>query len=40
MYMHPSVHCSTIYSSQDIEATEVYTADKWIKEILCVCGGV
>ena len=22
-YMHPNVHCSTIYNSQDMEATEV-----------------
>ena len=23
-YMHPNVHCSTIYSSQDMEATCVH----------------
>ena len=23
IYMHPDVHCSTIYSSQDMEATEM-----------------
>jgi len=28
-YTHPSVHCSTIYNSQDVEAS----MDKWIKRI-------
>ena len=23
-YMHPNVHCSNIYNSQDMEATEMY----------------
>ena len=36
--MHPNVHCSTIYNSQDMETT--YTSinrglDK--KDIVCVC---
>ena len=30
--MHPSVHCSTIYHSQDMEATFVCSsAGEWIK---------
>ena len=31
-YMHPSVHCSTIYNSQDIEATKCPLTDEWIKK--------
>ena len=29
IYMHPSVHCSTIYSSQDMEAT-LMSIDIWM----------
>ena len=31
--MHPSVHCTTIYNSQDVEATEVSLTDEWIKKM-------
>ena len=30
--MHPSVHCGTIYNSQDMEAPEMST-DGWIKRV-------
>ena len=33
--MHPDVHCSIIYKSQDMEATYVSINGKWIKE-LCI----
>ena len=28
-YIHPNVHCSTIYNSQDMEATWMFT-DRWM----------
>ena len=28
-YMHPYVHCSIIYSSQDLEAAQVYIS-RWV----------
>ena len=28
-YMHPSVHCSTIYSSQDLEARACSLTEEW-----------
>ena len=31
--MHPSVHRSTIYNSQDMEATKVPSTDDWIKKM-------
>ena len=31
--MHPSVHSSTIYNSQDMEATKCPLTDEWIKKI-------
>ena len=31
-YMHPSVHCSTIYNSQVMEATKCPLTDEWIKK--------
>ena len=31
--MHPSVHSSTIYSSQDMAATCVHQQRKWIKKM-------
>ena len=31
--MHPNVHCSTIYNSQDIKATKCLTTDQWIKRM-------
>ena len=27
--MHPNVHCSTIYNSQDMEATEEWLKKTW-----------
>ena len=34
--MHPYVHCSLIYSSQDMEATKCPLMDKWMKKICCI----
>ena len=31
--MHPSVHCSTIYNSQDMESTEMSSREVWIKKM-------
>ena len=31
--MHPSVHWSTIYNSQDMEAAKCPATDKWIKKM-------
>ena len=31
--MHPNVHCSTIYNSQDMEATKCPSTDEWIKKM-------
>ena len=28
-YMHPNIHCSTIYNSQDVEAL----MDEWVKKM-------
>ena len=30
--MHPSVHCSTIYNSYNIEATICPSIDEWIRK--------
>ena len=30
---HPTAHCSTIYNSQDVEATQVSSDRRWIKEM-------
>ena len=39
-YIHPNVHCSTIYNSQDMKATQVPT-DRWThKEVTYVYNGV
>ena len=39
--MHPNVHRSTIYNSQDMETTQVSIKDYWFKKsgvcIVCVC---
>ena len=32
-YMHPSVHCSTIYNRQDMETPECPSTDEWIKKM-------
>ena len=32
-YVHPYVHCSIIFNSQDMEATEVPIVDEWIKKM-------
>ena len=31
--MHPNVHCSTIYDSQDVEATKCPSTEEWIKKM-------
>ena len=31
--MHPNVHCSTVYSSQDMEATYCPSTEEWIKKL-------
>ena len=31
--MHPNVHSSTIYNSQDMEITQVPLIDEWIKKM-------
>ena len=35
-YVHPKVHSSIIYSSQNMEA-DCPSTDKWINKIWCVC---
>ena len=32
-HMHPSVHCSTIYNSQEMEATKCPWTHEWIKKM-------
>ena len=32
-YMHPSVHCCTVYNSKDMEATKYTSMDEWIKKV-------
>ena len=36
-YMHPNVHCRTIYNSQDMEATYL-SIDRWMdkEDVVCV----
>ena len=34
--MHPSVHCSSIYSSQDLEAPYMSITEEWIKKMWCI----
>ena len=31
--MHPNVHSSTIYNSQDVEASKCPSTDDWIKKM-------
>ena len=31
--MHPNVHRSTVYNSQDMEVTRCPSADKWIRKL-------
>ena len=31
--MNPSVHCSTVYSNQDTEATECPSREEWIQKM-------
>ena len=31
--MHPNVHCSTIYNSQDMEKPKCSLIDEWIKKM-------
>ena len=40
-YMHPSVHCSTVYNSQDMEATYVSVDRGMNKEdVVHICRGI
>ena len=32
-HMYPNVHCSTVYNSQDMEATRCPLADEWIRKL-------
>ena len=32
-YMHPNVHCNTIYNSQDMEAVKCSLTEEWISKI-------
>ena len=32
-HMHPNVHCSTIYNSQDMEQPKCPSTDEWIKKM-------
>ena len=31
--MYPNVHCTTVYNSQDMEATKCPLADEWIRKL-------
>ena len=31
--MYPNVHCSTVYNSQDMDATRCPSADEWIRKL-------
>ena len=33
-HMHLNVHCSIIYNSQDMEATQMTINDEWIKNVV------
>ena len=33
--MQPSVHCSTVYNSQDMEAPECLSKEEWMKMYIC-----
>ena len=39
--MHPNIHCSAIYNSQDMEATEMST-DRWMdkKDVVHIYNGI
>lgn len=38
--MHPNVHCSSIYSSQDMEATKM-SSDRWMnKDVVYKYNGI
>ena len=32
-HVYPNVHCSTVYNSQDMEATKCPSADEWIRKL-------
>ena len=41
MYMHPSIHCSTIYNSQDMEETCLSRDRETDKEdVVHICNGI
>ena len=35
--MHPNVHCSTIYDSQDMEVPKRPLTEEWIKKMWYIC---
>ena len=37
--MHPVVHCSTVYDSQDMEATEI-SVDRWMNKVVDIHSGI
>ena len=38
--MHPCVHCSVIYNSQNMGATQVSPKDEQIKKMWYICKGI
>ena len=39
-YLHPSVHCSSIYNSKDTEATKMSTNRGMDKEVVHICNNI
>ena len=35
-YIHHSVHCSTVYRSQDTEEPKFQSTEQWIKKMRCI----
>ena len=40
VYTHPSVHCSSVYSSQDMEQPKRPSTEKWVKDVVHICNGI
>ena len=38
--MHPSVHCSTVYDSQDMEATQMIINRGMNKDVVHISNGI
>ena len=38
--MHPNVHCSTVYNSQDMEATQMTSSRGMNKDVVCTYNGI